>query len=260
MIERSKTVPEEEDAVLTLPPEPFPESPFAPNRRLLNEALLNLRRKQLVSSTADRKATGSKRKAVDTIACSAVKWARVEDVYGDWICLDDDAFPCQEFKDADVAATIEALKSQQEIFGPCVEQKEQRRKMGIATIMIGAAKLLNDKAVQVRVEVPMKSAAVFSNGVADMLVSRNKKCKLLVVEAKKEDFDQGKAQDLVLMDVAIAENERLGVKVTPVFGIVSNFLEWHFYRYNADGIKFTLAQINEVRSLESDVKKFVAGV
>ncbi|KAF1330150.1 hypothetical protein FI667_g5261, partial [Globisporangium splendens] len=263
-IERKKAVPEEEDAVmpdaLTVPPEPFPDSPFAINRRVLNEALLEVRREQLASSTAERKLTGSKRKAIDFVACSSVKWSRIQGVYSDRMRFDDEAFPCQEFESPDITSIMEEVRRQQEHSGMCKEQNEERRKQGISTILNGAAALLKDKAVQVRYEVALKNAAVFSNGVADMLVTRDQKRKLLVVEAKKEDFDQGKAQDLVLMDVAIAENEKQGVKITPVFGIVSTFTEWNFYRYDVEGIKYTFDQINEVRSLESDVRRVIGRV
>lgn len=106
-IERNKTA-----AVLTLPLEPFPESPFAANRRLQSVALLEIRREQLSNSTANRKVTGNKRKAVDSIACSAITWTWVEGGYEDRICLDNDAFPCHGFELSDIAATVEALKSQ----------------------------------------------------------------------------------------------------------------------------------------------------
>lgn len=47
---------------------------------------------------------------------------------------------------------------------------------------------------------------------------------LSVGKAKKEDFD------LLMMDIAVAENEAKGEQACPVFGIVSTFTDWIFYR------------------------------
>lgn len=117
--------------------------------------------------------------------------------------------------------------------------------------MFGAAAIVGDKSVQLEVEAPLRNDSLLSAGKADVLATRNKRRKILVVEAKKEDFD------LLMMDIAIAENEREGATVTPVFGIVSNFIQWNFYRYDADGIKYTVDTTNEVNSFEGDVRRIV---
>lgn len=247
----------EEVLATALPSEPFPESPFAANRRRLNEALLELRHEQLSNNSADCKFAGVERKVADSVACSSVKWQRIESVYDYRVRLDVNAFPVHPVNPADIAGTVGELKRQLKFSGPCKGQNESWRKISIGLFLHAAAGLLDDEAINVRTEAQMSNAAVSSSDIADMLVSRNKKRKLLVVEAKKEDFDQGKAQDLVLMEIAIAENEKEGVRVTPRVRHHANFLDWDFYRYDADGISFAYDQINELRSLEEDTLRII---
>jgi hypothetical protein len=55
-----------------------------------------------------------------------------------------------------------------------------------------------------------------------------------VMEAKKDDFEQGTAQCLVEMQVCHALNRQLG-RVMDVYGVVTNGEGWKFYRLNVDG-------------------------
>jgi hypothetical protein len=56
-----------------------------------------------------------------------------------------------------------------------------------------------------------------------------------VIEAKKDDFEQGAAQCLVEMKTCQWVNQQLGKRVD-VYGIVTNGEGWKFYRMTVDGM------------------------
>jgi hypothetical protein len=55
-----------------------------------------------------------------------------------------------------------------------------------------------------------------------------------VIEAKKDDFEQGAAQCLVEMQACQWVNRQLGLEMV-IYGIVTNGEGWKFYRLEADG-------------------------
>jgi hypothetical protein len=55
-----------------------------------------------------------------------------------------------------------------------------------------------------------------------------------VIEAKKDDFEQGTAQCLVEMQACQWMNRQLGREI-PIYGIVTNGEGWKFYRLAIDG-------------------------
>jgi hypothetical protein len=77
-----------------------------------------------------------------------------------------------------------------------------------------------------------------TNGVADYLIAENKGYLetpyLCIVEAKKDDFEQGLAQCLVEMQACQWENQQVGRSID-IFGIVSNGITWQFYKLTPQG-------------------------
>jgi hypothetical protein len=77
-----------------------------------------------------------------------------------------------------------------------------------------------------------------TNGVADYLIAENKGYLetpyLCIVEAKKDDFEQGLAQCLVEMQACQWENQQAGRSID-IFGIVSNGTTWQFYKLAPEG-------------------------
>jgi hypothetical protein len=55
-----------------------------------------------------------------------------------------------------------------------------------------------------------------------------------VVEAKKDDFEQGLAQCLVALHSCQTQNKNAGLEIT-VYGIVTNGDGWRFYCLKQDG-------------------------
>jgi hypothetical protein len=75
---------------------------------------------------------------------------------------------------------------------------------------------------------------------------------LCVVEAKKDDFEQGLAQCLVEMQACQYQNQRSDLtELSTIFGIVTNGEGWKFYRLDVDGkvyetVLYSIQEINLV--------------
>lgn len=72
-----------------------------------------------------------------------------------------------------------------------------------------------------------------SCGTADYLIAGKKAYLeapfICIVEAKKDDFEQGTAQCLVEMQACQWENKQVGMEID-VYGVVSNGSTWQFYK------------------------------
>lgn len=86
-----------------------------------------------------------------------------------------------------------------------------------------------------------KAAAIQSEdltGTADYVAAPNRRYLdtplLCVVEAKKDDFEQGLAQCLVEMKACQESNAAVGNKID-VYGIVTNGDGWKFYKLSTEG-------------------------
>ncbi|CAK4885585.1 unnamed protein product [Aphanomyces euteiches] len=93
----------------------------------------------------------------------------------------------------------------------------------IAPVLVQVCALFNGD-IKIFAEETLKGKYVKANGRFEFVLKRGLKS-IFIVEAKKEDFDQGAAQELVGAEVA-AELGSLNV----VYGIVTNFKEWVFYK------------------------------
>ncbi|CAK4158698.1 unnamed protein product [Aphanomyces euteiches] len=93
----------------------------------------------------------------------------------------------------------------------------------IAPVLVQVCALFNGD-IKIFAEETLKGKYVKANGRFEFVLKRGLKS-IFIVEAKKEDFDQGAAQELVGAEVA-AELGSLDV----VYGIVTNFKEWVFYK------------------------------
>jgi hypothetical protein len=80
-----------------------------------------------------------------------------------------------------------------------------------------------------------------SCGIADYLVAQKKAYLeapfLCIVEAKKDDFEQGTAQCLVEMQACQWENQQVGTAID-TYGIVSNGGTWEFYKLALAGAAY----------------------
>jgi len=91
-------------------------------------------------------------------------------------------------------------------------------------------------------------------GVADYLGAERKRYLeaplLCIIEAKKDDFEQGMAQCLVEMQACQWENQCLGLR-TEIYGLVTNGSGWVFYRLMPGGEVYEtlLYSVNDLATL-----------
>lgn len=99
--------------------------------------------------------------------------------------------------------------------------------------------------VELRREVYFKSEVLNSFGRVDRLVTKRGH-KIMVIECKKDNFDKDTVQVVIGTEVMLIENlERDPAFQEPVYGIVSNFLAWHFMELTVRGARFHKVHINE---------------
>lgn len=102
-----------------------------------------------------------------------------------------------------------------------------------------------------------KAAALESDnscGIVDYLVGENRAYLeapfLCIVEAKKDDFEQGLAQCLVEMQACQWNNQQFD-KTIDIFGIVTNGEGWKFYKLATEGVAYetVLYSISDIDSV-----------
>lgn len=115
-------------------------------------------------------------------------------------------------------------------FGDVSSGKESKRLHFIAPILIFVCILFNGE-VEIVVEEDLSGKFVKAHGHFEFMLRRGKKT-ICIVEAKRDDVDQGLAQDLVGCEVAA---ELGGLHV--VYGIVTNYIQWTFLCSQDDKIE-----------------------
>ena len=106
-----------------------------------------------------------------------------------------------------------------------------------------------------------KLEGAVTTGYVDYLLAERRRYleapMLCVVEAKKDDFEQGLAQCLVEMQACQWSNEQIGKQID-VHGIVSNGQGWSFYRLDLAGQvyesqTFAIARMSDVLGMLNQV-------
>ncbi|NJL48384.1 MAG: hypothetical protein HC929_14020 [Leptolyngbyaceae cyanobacterium SM2_5_2] len=98
-----------------------------------------------------------------------------------------------------------------------------------------------------------------SQGTADYLMTGNRDYfeapLLCVIEAKKDDFEQGLAQCLVEMQACQWSNAALG-RMIAIFGIVTNGEGWKFYQLKTTGevLETLLFSVSELGNILGQLK------
>jgi len=114
------------------------------------------------------------------------------------------------------------------LFGNVTSGKEAKRLQFISPILIAVCQLL--PSVRISVEEDMKGTYVHANGRFEFVLQYGK-MKVCIVEAKKDDMEHGQVQSLLGCEV-VAEIEK---KLT-VYAIVTNYIEWMFYKNTDDRV------------------------
>ncbi|KAF8418317.1 hypothetical protein EV426DRAFT_700529 [Tirmania nivea] len=116
----------------------------------------------------------------------------------------------------------------------CRLGNEQKRILLIAPILFYILKAFRDSGVsdmKILVERSVPGKNINVNSKFEFIIQRGKK-RICVVEAKKDDMDQGMTQDLLGCE-AIADVENSSC----VYGIVTNYRDWLFFRSLDDKIE-----------------------
>jgi predicted type IV restriction endonuclease len=124
----------------------------------------------------------------------------------------------------------EYLARASKCFGDVLEGKEAAKRLHfIGPILVCVCSLVNG--VEILVEEDLRGNIVRANGHFEFMIRKGGKV-VCIVEAKKNDMEQGMAQDLVGCEVA-AEVEQLNV----VYGIVTTYYQWRILRSQNDVIE-----------------------
>jgi hypothetical protein len=120
----------------------------------------------------------------------------------------------------------------------------------ISPILLYVAELFGpEDSMKIVVEEDLNGVNVKANGHFEFMLKRNNK-RLCIVEAKKDDMDQGLAQNLVGMEVA-SDLDSLDT----VYGLVTNYIEWMFLKSQNDKVEKHLDSLTfdefEVATVES---------
>jgi hypothetical protein len=119
----------------------------------------------------------------------------------------------------------------------------------IAPILVFVSDLFGpEDSIQIVVEEDLNGVNVKANGHFEFMLKRKNK-RICIVEAKKDDMEQGMVQDLVGMEVA---SDLDGLDT--VYGIVTNYVEWIFLKSQNDKIEKDMDTLTfelEVATLES---------
>jgi hypothetical protein len=131
-----------------------------------------------------------------------------------------------------------------------VDRSEEGKKLIIDAILIEALQPFNPlkfwKGANLESEI--------AHGAADYLMTENRGYFeapfLCIVEAKKDDFEQGLAQCLVEMQACQWINQAID-RTIDVFGIVTNGEGWKFYKLDLAGVVFEtlLYSVSDINSI-----------
>ena len=126
---------------------------------------------------------------------------------------------------------------------------ESQRLHFIAPILVYVSDLFGpEDSIQIVIEEDLNGVNVKANGHFEFMLKRNNK-RICIVEAKKDDMEQGMVQDLVGMEVA---SDLDGLDT--VYGIVTNYVEWIFLKSQNDKIEKNMDTLTfelEVATVES---------
>jgi hypothetical protein len=167
-----------------------------------------------------------KSKANGSTAYSYVTWSQVESVFAPLNYVQ----ATRTMDDTQLDFLKKYLSFTTKCFGAITTGKEAKRLHFIAPILVCVCFLLKGD-VKIVAEEDLVGNFVKAHGHFEFMLTRGTKA-VCIVEAKKDDIEQGMAQDLVGCEVA-AEVGGLDV----VYGIVTNYIQWNFFCSRNDKVE-----------------------
>ncbi|KAL7427171.1 hypothetical protein ACHAXH_001004 [Discostella pseudostelligera] len=162
----------------------------------------------------------------DSTEYSSITWSQVKSIFAPSKYVQ----PQRAVDDAQLDFLAKYLSFTTKCFDSITDGKEAQRLHFIAPILVCVCFLLDG--VTIVVEEDLVGNYVKAHGRFEFMLKR-KNTAICIVEAKKDDIDQGMAQDLVGCEVA-AEVGKLDV----VYGIVTNYVQWNFCCSRNDKVEF----------------------
>jgi len=167
-----------------------------------------------------------------TIAYSSVSWSEIESVYAQ-IIKEVDLKP-RTIPDQIVDVLYNNLRTISRALGDILTGKEAKRLYFIGAILFYFVAITEGDGTD-RVDILIEESVTGENinveGRFEFVIKRGNK-KICIVEAKKDDLEQGMTQDLLGCE-AIADIESSSC----VYGIVTTYLNWVFFRSLDDRIE-----------------------
>ncbi|KAL3806439.1 hypothetical protein ACHAXA_007048 [Cyclostephanos tholiformis] len=167
-----------------------------------------------------------KSKANGSTAYSYVTWSQVESVFAPLNYVQ----AKRAMDDTQLDFLEKYLSFTTKCFGAITTGKEAKRLHFIAPILVCVCFLLKGD-VKIVAEEDLVGNFVKAHGHFEFMLIRGTKA-VCIVEAKKDDIEQGLAQDLIGCEVA-AELGGLDV----VYGIVTNYIQWIFFCSRNDKVE-----------------------
>jgi hypothetical protein len=187
----------------------------------------NLKRKQRwMELNRILEENAKKSKTNDSTAYSYVTWNQVKTVFNPTNYVQ----PRRNVDDAQLNFLSQYLSITTKCFGDITTGNEGKRLHFIAPVLFCVCILFNGD-VDIVVEEDLVGKFVKAHGHFEFMLRRGNKA-VCIVEAKKDDVEQGMVQDLVGCEVA-AEVGGLDI----VYGIVTNYIQWNFLRSLNDKVE-----------------------
>jgi hypothetical protein len=208
-----------EDMLVVVVPSPRSSSQSASEFRLVRKEPNPKRKQRWIELNDILEGNAKKATTNDSTAYSYVTWNQVKTVFNPTKYVQ----PRQNIDDAQLSFLAQYLSIITKCFGGITTGKDTKRLYFIAPVLICVCNLL-DGDVDIVVEEDLMGKFVKAHGHFEFMLRRGNKA-ICIVQAKKDDLEQGMAQVLVGCEVA-AEIGGLDI----VYGIVTNYIQWNFLR------------------------------
>jgi len=202
----------------------------------------------LIQAEIDAAEKSGKKNLKESSAYSSLNWSLIAPVYVP--IMHGYTQTVKEVPQATMDLLYPLLIATTRRYGGITGRRELKLLFFISPILLYVAELFGpEDSMKIVVEEDLNGVNVKAHGHFEFMLTRNNK-KLCIVEAKKDDMDQGMAQNLVGMEVA-SDLDNLDT----VYGLVTNYIEWMFLKSQNDKVEKHLDSLTfdefEVATVES---------
>ena len=191
------------------------------------------------------------RDGINSSAYSSIKYADIQEIYDP--LSSNYVQSIREIPETEIALLTQILEKTNDCVGRFTSGKEAKRLLFISPILVIVCGLFRGD-VQIAVEEDLIGKEVKANGHFEFILKRGNK-RICIVEAKKEDMQQGLAQNLIGCEVA-ADLDNSAV----VYGIVTTYIQWTFLKSGVDKIELDEITLRvEEGHVDVDSLKQIAG-